>query len=80
MDMAQRTGLWNSQSRLSAQKNLLGMSAWAPARPTKDEAEALRELAKYDDSLWSQAQTLRRRDRQFIVEQDSSLDLGQFTE
>jgi hypothetical protein len=79
MDMAQRTGLWGSQSKLSSQKNMLSMAAWEPAAPTKEDADALRELAKYDDALWSQAQMLRRRDRQFIVEQDSSLDLGQFS-
>jgi hypothetical protein len=62
MELQHRSGQLNAQSRISKRQMSMRMGDWEPQAPTKQEEEALAELARYDDELWNQAQLARKSD------------------
>jgi hypothetical protein len=62
MELQNRSGQLNAQSRISKRQMSMRMGYWEPQGPTKQEEEILAELAKYDDELWNQAQLARKSD------------------
>jgi hypothetical protein len=60
MELENRSGQLKAQSRIASRQSMLRVGVREEAGPTPQEAEALAELAKYDEQVWNQAQGARK--------------------
>jgi hypothetical protein len=60
MELENRSGQLRAQSRISSRNSVLRLGLREAQGPTPEEEEAMRELARYDEQLWDQAQAARK--------------------